>query len=237
MNFSFVIITTEGQENNLNQVCNSIVSYGGPTSEIIIVGGSKREGPETIWIPFDESIKPAWITRKKNLGWQAAKYENIVFLHDYVKLNAEWYEGFLEFGNDWHGCVNKLIHLDGVRGVDWVLPPYNLIPAFRNKMEQYGAIPIHNQEVILPYHLSNFGKYVYMPGNYFLAKKALMEEFPLDESRVWGQEEDVEWSQRVQTKYGFSLNVFSSCSYIKPKPVGHYHMTPNLVKKLMNIPL
>jgi hypothetical protein len=238
MNFSFVIITTDGQDDSLAQAVFSIHKQEIPEYEIIIVGRTNHiVGSHTIHITFDESIKPGWITRKKNLGWQAAKYENIVFMHDYVKLDTGWYEGYTKFGNNFDACVNKLIHKSGARGVDWVLPPYNMIPEFKARMERYGAIPYHNQEVILCYSLTNFGKYVYAPGNFWVARRSLMEEFPLNEDLVWGQEEDVEWSKRVQTKYGFSLNVNSSCYYTKDKPVGHYYCRESLTEKLRNIPL
>jgi hypothetical protein len=237
MDFSFVIITNDSNIGNCMLAIHYIHAQEIPNYEIIIVGGTPIEGKNITHIPFDENVKPNWITRKKNLGWQAAKYENVVFLHDYIKLDEGWYKGFLQFGNDWEGCVNRILHQDGSRAVDWCLPNYSLNKDFLEKIRRYGAHPAHDSEIILCYSLSNFGKHVYMPGNFFVAKRKLMEEFPQNENLLWGQAEDVEWSQRVQQKYGFSLNIHSSCSYLKYKHLHHSFMRPEFIEKLKTVPL
>ena len=40
--------------------------------------------------------------------------------------------------------------------------------------------------------------------------KKVMEEEPLDEDIVWGQGEDVEWSDRVREKYKYVMNTHSA---------------------------
>jgi hypothetical protein len=47
-----------------------------------------------------------------------------------------------------------------------------------------------------------------------------MEEFPLNESLKWGQGEDVEWSQRVKSKFDFSINPNSIIRLLKPRFIG-----------------
>ena len=47
---------------------------------------------------------------------------------------------------------------------------------------------------------------MYISGTYWIAKKRVMEEFPLNENLFWGQGEDVEWSKSVTKKYNFSIN-------------------------------
>jgi acyl-coenzyme A synthetase/AMP-(fatty) acid ligase len=57
------------------------------------VGGNNDfNGNDIVHIPFDETQKPMWITKKKNLITQNSKYENLVFLHDYIILNNGWYD-------------------------------------------------------------------------------------------------------------------------------------------------
>ena len=51
---------------------------------------------------------------------------------------------------------------------------------------------------------------MYISGGYWIAKKSVMEEEPLNEDVVWGQAEDVEWSDRVREKYKYVMNTCSA---------------------------
>ena len=84
MDFSFGIITNGDNDNYINQIIDSIEVQNIPNYEIIIVGATKVSRVNTTIIPFDESVKAMWITKKKNLITLNAKYENLVFLHDYI---------------------------------------------------------------------------------------------------------------------------------------------------------
>ena len=48
-------------------------------------------------------------------------YENIVYMHDYIVLDDNWYNGFLNYGNNFDIIVNKIINSDGSRFRDWIL--------------------------------------------------------------------------------------------------------------------
>jgi hypothetical protein len=102
MDFTFGIITNGDNDNFITQIIESIIKNNIPNYEIIIVGNTKIKRTDKIDIfYFNENIKSGWITRKKNIVVRNAKYENIVLMHDYVKLGDNWYEGFLKFGDDY----------------------------------------------------------------------------------------------------------------------------------------
>jgi hypothetical protein len=85
MDFSFGIITDGNSDLNLLIIINSIYQQNIENFEIIIIGNSKIKKNDKInIINFDESLRSSWITKKKNIISENAKYENIVFLHDYV---------------------------------------------------------------------------------------------------------------------------------------------------------
>ena len=67
MEFTFGIITTDKTNLYVNKIIESIKLLSIPNYEIIVVGGNNNYSNDVIHIEFDESIKPAWITRKKNL--------------------------------------------------------------------------------------------------------------------------------------------------------------------------
>lgn len=205
MEFTFGIITSDETNQNVKKVVESIKKLDIPSYEILIVGDSGIKDDETLkHIPFDESIKPKWITRKKNLITQNAKYDNIVFLHDYQIFDDNWYEGYLKFGNDFKVCSNVILNA-GSRYRDWLWYespelPKNILP---------------NHEHLLPYFETRCSKWMYINGAYWVAKKHVMQEFPLNEDLVWGESEDIEWSKRVSSKYNFSINSNSSVTMIK----------------------
>ena len=119
MNFTFGIITggtfnhreslsENGISNRIQDIISSIEAQNIPQYEIIIVGGNNdyQKFKNVNHISFDETHKEKWITKKKNLITQNATYDNLVIMHDYIKLELGWYEGFLKFGNDWDVCMN-----------------------------------------------------------------------------------------------------------------------------------
>jgi hypothetical protein len=58
---------------------------------------------------------------------------------------------------------------------------------------------------------------MYISGNYWVSKKRVMEEEPLDEDLDWGEAEDVEWSNRIRDKYQYVMNTHSKVKCLKDK--------------------
>ena len=205
MKFTFGIITS-GNEVFINAIIDSIEKERIPTYEIIIIGGPRIDRKHTISIPFIETSKIGWITRKKNMITQLATYENVVYLHDYIKLNEGWYEGQLLAGNDFKVRMDMIVNYDGSRFRDWSIWPHN-----GNEMDV-----IIGRNCLIPYDMTNLSKYQYISGSYWVAKRDVMREFPLDENLTWGQGEDVLWSKQIREKYAFSMNSNSSVYIMKP---------------------
>ena len=206
MDFTFGIITNGSSDDFVEIVINSILSQNIPNFEIIVVGNSNVKAENTRVIPFDETQRPMWITKKKNIITNEAKFDNIVYLHDYVFLSKNWYDGFLKFGNDFDVCMTKILNRDGSRYRDWTLWAFDVEP-----------LGVKNKEFLLPYDFTEFTKWMYISGAYWVCKKHIMKEFPLDENRMWGESEDVVWSKQVREKYTFYMNPESSVSLLKFK--------------------
>lgn len=183
LKITFGIITTESTQSYLNDIIGSIRAQCIPydSYEIIIVGNcSIAEYDNLRVIGFDESLRNMWITRKKNIITEEAKYENIVYMHDYLILENNWYKEFLEFGTEWDICMNSIKNQDGSRILDWMGLPDD---------------PVHGN-VVLPYDYSGSNG-MYIPGYFWVAKKSLMMKHRLNEDFCWGEGEDIEWSKRV----------------------------------------
>jgi len=223
MNFTFGIITDGTVDSRINTMIDSIERESIPTYEIIIVGNSAIKRKNTVIIPFDDSIKYCWVTKKKNIITEKAQYENIVYMNDYVVLEPEWYNGFLKFGNDFSLCMNKILKIDGSRFLDWTLHQYDA-----------RLVGIPRWRFMLPYDEVELSKFMYFSGTYWVGKKKVMQVIPFDESVVRGQGEDVIWSMQIRNFYDFSMNAFSSVRLLKDKETAYDNSraTPEDIFKL-----
>lgn len=176
MDFTFGIITGGGQESFIDDIITSIENENIPNYEIIIVGNCNINRLNTNIINFDETIKSKWITRKKNIITENAKYENVVFMHDYIKLEVGWYNGQLIAGNNFNIRMDKIVNYDGSRFRDWCCWCHNPDEDFNKLIER---------DCLIPYDMTHLSKYMYISGSYWIAKKYIMQEFPLDENLGW----------------------------------------------------
>ena len=239
MDFTFGIITNGTEDDRINKIIDSIEEQDIPNYEIIIVGNSKVCRSRTQIIEFDENIKRSWITKKKNIITDYANFENVVYLHDYIEFDKDWYAGFLKFGNDFDLCMTKIVNPDETRYRDWCLCMWNdprdvgLGP--RNKLISDIVEP--GMRCLLPYDEERFTSHMYFSGAYWVAKKNVMTEFLLDDELVWGQSEDVIWSIEVRKKYQFKMNKYSKVKLLKYKDpifnIADYGVIEELSKKLL----
>ncbi len=217
IDFTFGIVTSGDSDVNIQKIVNSIRDQAIPKYEIIIMGKSDVSGNDIINIPFDETVKANWLSRKKNIIAKIAKYENIVLLHDYYLLSQGWYEGFLKFGNSFKMCVNKILTVDGKRYRDHVI--------FKECLPQINTL--------LPYGCKltpAVNKLVYISGSYCIMKKEIALAYPLREELCWSQGEDVIQCQTLaKNNILMECNPFSTVSLLREKDSDKFwekEMTP-----------
>jgi hypothetical protein len=222
MEFTFGIITNSkhkgGNVERIQQIINSIEQQNIPQYEIIIVGDCQCERRNTQIIPFDENQKQGWITRKKNIITKEAKYENIIYIHDYILFESNWYKGWLKFGNNWDVAVNVIINTDNTRFRDWIIFDDPQITG--HYIGWHKDFPEDNPILIspnLPPYDYKKVKHMYINGSYWIAKRQVMMDNPLDERLVWGLPEDINWSRRIRDKYNIKMNTFSSVRLLQYK--------------------
>jgi hypothetical protein len=217
-------------QDRMRCMVESIRKQNIPEYEIIIVGGpavttgrhtfSLHNRDDIVHVPFDEETgikgkgkqwcdenqikQGGWITKKKNLITETAKYENIVYFHDYHAFMPGWYEGYLQFGDDWDICMNLINDIWGNRFRDWISWDHPRYP-------KRGLMDITDKEA---------AKHAYISGSYWVAKKKFMQENPLNEELVYGDAEDLEWSLRVRDKAKYVMNPHSVVRHVRPKYTG-----------------
>jgi len=220
MNFTFGIITSEESNGFLPEIVRSIEENNIPVYEIIIVGKTEITGKNITVIPFDETVKKGWITRKKNIIVEQAKYENVVLLHDYIKLNEGWYDGFLKFGSNYDWCVSKILTMEGNRFRDYTLFPM-LVPWLNILYSPGYCDEYFKHNCLLPYDFENclsVNKYMYISGSYYIIKKHIATVHKLNENLLHCGGEDVEYSKRLHNNgIIIKANQWSSVSFLKHK--------------------
>jgi hypothetical protein len=213
MKWTFGIVTIGNAEENIRRIHDSIMGqHAADDFEIIIVGGNDMSLPKVRHLPFNESERQGWITKKKNLIAQEATHNNICLMHDYVFLYEDWYKNFEKFGDDWDVCMNSIINLDGQRFRDWITC--------------HAWCP-EGDIIFLDYDDWNRTQQMYISGTYFCIKKKFLLENPLDEKLSWGQGEDVLWSRDMRTKWNYKCNGDSKVGLLKKKPNDHWYHESN----------
>ena len=201
MNITFGITTDYSSIERLDSIINSINLLNIPKYEILIIGNKKIDSHGVVnYIEFDESIKPLWITKKKNIMIQEAKYDNVVLFHDYFLFDPMWYQNYLKFGDDWDLCSNEILLMNGRRwGGDWMT----------------WDDPLYEKYAPLHYDDWTRTEYMFVAGSYFIVKKELGLREPMNENLGWGDSEDVEWSLRIRNKCIMKCNGKSSVKHNK----------------------
>lgn len=202
MKISFGILTYPGNEEEAKKVIKSIERQNITLYEIIVIGGSNvYKNNNLIHIEFDESIKKGWITKKRNIFFKEAKYEILVCMHDYLTFDTDWYKGLLRYGANFDVLSNRILKKNGERHYDWNLSRHN-----RNRFDKH---ILNTNQKLLPYDIAHLSKYMYISGAFFILKKHVANKYKFNESLLWQQAEDVEWSHRVRKEYVFKFNPYS----------------------------
>ncbi len=204
MKFTFGICAADNKY--LPSIIKSITDEVPDENREILVIGAMASGARSI--PFDESKKKAWITRKKNILAAEAGHPNLVIMHDYVRLLPGWHDAHLKFGSDWDVCTNIMRKADGTRAFDWFAIDY----------KQWLGPTLVDYSV----PEDQLNGHMYPAGNYFLVKTEFLRNNPLDESLVWGQNEDLRWMKAVSHRWKYRFNRGAEVQYMRP-----HHHSPN----------
>lgn len=177
------------------------------------------------FIDFNETIKPGWITRKKNIITEKLgyNYDLICFVHDYYQFDKDFLIEFYNWRNapenDRYQLFQPRINTkEGTRHSDWLVSQRYIVAVLQRHPELqplHQALAGHGEQIQyicgLPYTEHDLTHIQYISGGFIFGETSVFQSIPLDENRTWGQEEDIEWSMRIagaRIKLGFmeSLN-------------------------------
>ena len=200
--WTFGIITVGKRNEWVDRIIDSIKSLQIPQYEIIICG-IYHERPESNikYIHFIEGDDRGWITKKKNLICEAAKYENLCITNDRIMYNNNWFEGMKKYGNCFEslGCVQTLS--SGQRVGDWF--------TFGGECTRVMGMPF--KLGLIDYQ--DWDEWSYVVGSLNIVKKSVWKEVKWDETLYWKDalEDGIFCHQLKRKGYLTRINPYSSC--------------------------
>jgi hypothetical protein len=252
----------------LNAVVQRILELDIPNKEILLCGtpgANFRYLDQVRIVGEDITAPPVQICKKKNRLAQEARYNNLVILHDRVFLPLHFGEMVRRFGPRYPLMTLQSMFFDNVRNVgprrysDYAMAmgsiaqglkglhrhseaAVSIAPALFAEVERTGfcfASPMRYAKDLS-----------YPTGSLYLCRKEVWQAFPLDESLLWAEFEDIEHGIRcskggVPTRvnpFGITQSVTSRALLGVPSPVesvsGKYNTTgPALSSLLQKKPL
>jgi len=216
----FAFITNGSSDRYLKQGIESILKSSISNFEVIVIGNSQLKIDGVTFVPFDETQKQSWITKKKNLAANLSSKDILVIMHDYFALTPEWTDEGMKslLSNEWDVCVTSILNPDGTRYRDWLLWPFS---------HKFLRIPfVYTLANLLPYSVKDLTDFMYINGSLMIVKKDYFLANPLDETRGWGEGEDVEWSIRLRDSWRLKYFDQLPISSLKDKDVAFKVIDP-----------
>lgn len=196
--WTFGVITNGERDDWLEEIFQSIRVQKIPQYEIIVCGKYRdRKEKNFTYIEFNERADLGWITKKKNLIAEKAKYENLCIIHDRLVFDKDWYKGMRKYGNAFEllGCIQR-DRDTGVQAGDWLT---------------WGG-PAKEKFKISRLNYTDWDYYVYLSGQLVIIKKSIWKQVMWNESHYWNKGEDADLNFRARDLgYLTRFNTFSKC--------------------------
>jgi hypothetical protein len=174
--WTFGIITNGQRMDWMEEILESIHAQKIPEYEIIVCGTYHDQKKDNFtYIPFNQRDDLGWITRKKNLIIQKAKYENLCIIHDRAIFPKNWFTEMKKYGNCFEIMCNRQFY-QGMRAYDWTT---------------LGG-PDGTQYKMLLLDYRDWDWWSVIGGMQIISKKSILQKVPLDETRHWNGFEDSE---------------------------------------------
>ncbi len=217
--WTFGIITNGTRDDFIETFIRSIEKQKIPAYEVLICGKLKDETlteryKNTKLIFFDQKSDKGWITRKKNIVYEEAQYENVMLVHDRFYLDDNWFEGMKRYGNYFEVLACKQTFEDYVMG--WTVYRGHA----NNTMDFFGEI-----QIVDKLDASDWSPKVVTHNGVSIMKKSVWSKAKWDEERFWNEKDDVDLSFRqydngIMTRY----NPYGELQ-ISYSRVGLHHLT------------
>lgn len=184
---TFGIVTNGHNDSDVDEAIKSIIFQNIPSVQIIVCGTYENKYSLPIdYIHFNCNDDRGWITKKKNIIVENAKFENVVIFHDRLKLAVDWYKSLCDWGNGFEIlCASHLYQNKQEFLPSWYRYKFDL-----NNIYKWN-VPIAKLQK------DDWDPYILDCGSVLVAKRTILNSYKFNEDLFWGQFEDCELSKRL----------------------------------------
>lgn len=187
--WTFGVITNGKREGWMERILKSIRAQSIPQYETIVCGTYySRNESDFRYIPFNARDEKGWISKKKNLIAENARFNNLCIMHDRLLLDSGWFAGMKKYGNIFEAITCQQISANGNRAGDWLTTN----GSYDEKTAHFQQYRIE----LLNYRDWDF--WAYLGGQLTIIKKHVWAAVPWNETLYWNGGEDVDLSLRLQ---------------------------------------
>lgn len=213
---TFGIISSDDTCGYIPQIIKDIRALHIEEYQILIVGPHKPFIGQRIC-----QIMGGEFTTKKNMVTNYAHYDTIVYMHDYITFLPTWYEEWRAQLDSFDIAMNRIECLDNTRFRDlcyWNHPACGDSMTIAEPWCPKG-MTFDGRPCLPNYKTKIDVSRIYVSGTYWIAKKAFMKKYPLNESIKHCQGEDLEfclrWRENPNVRFVF--NEKAVCKLLKIK--------------------
>lgn len=179
MKYLFGIITNGERPVKLLHEIDSIRALGLEDYEIIVAGNPGDILPEGVGlIHMPDEADAGKLGAMRNALCRASDADIYVITDDDMIFQPDFKAGMEQYGDDWLAMCTRLLNPDGTRNWDWVTKGG---PRGHTLIEYWETDP-----------------FLYCTGGRIILKPAAFERVQWDAERGFNQEEDVDFSRRLQ---------------------------------------
>lgn len=186
--WTFGVVTNGKRLDWLEKIIESISRQAIPNYEIIICGtcpSSVLRDPRITYLPFNRRDDLGWITYKKNMIIDKARYENVCVIHDRIVFSGDWYQGMRKWGNCFEHMSCKVVYKDQRDLSDW--------PCIDSVIKR------NNKNILFTSALDyrDWHDDCFVGGSIHIGKKKYFNQHPWPPNVYWNEGEDFLVSKRL----------------------------------------
>jgi hypothetical protein len=216
-------ILTASDSASAARMSADILALDLPEVEVIFCGPRPSAAPvdaRVRTIDLDQPEPRGWITRKKNLLAEAARYENLCLLHDRYAVTSDWARALNEYGS----CYSVLTfphvyYADVERRFPQRYPDYQVLEQ-RTGLDAARRDAVYNSDCVFHPDYDDFSETAFCCGGLYIVRRSLLRRVPQDETLFHSEWEDIAFGLDCQRRgIPHRVNTLQVAESLAPHPL------------------